>query len=278
MLALGVAVGVALWLWLYRTRTGMVIRAGVDDRQMTSALGVNIQLTFAIAFVVGSALAAFGGVVGASQGGVASGQDGQWLLNSLVVVIIGGMGSLLGAAAGSLLYGLVFSFSAVYLPTTGDNCCTQYSIVFTFVLLALVLAFRPQGLFGRDAMRRWTPKTSSSARSASACSCSWRSAPAIFNDYWVDAILTQTFILGIAAASLIFLSAYGGMVSLAQTALMGIAGFVSANMVTQRAGGETKGLSSAGTRRSRSCSRSSSTTAIGLVFGAVAARSPASTS
>ncbi len=149
VLFLGVAVGFSLWLWLYRTRTGMVIRAGVDDQQMTSALGVNIQLTFAIAFVVGSALAAFGGVVGASQGTVAPGQDGQWLLNSLVVVIIGGMGSLLGAAAGSLLYGLVFSFAAVYLPTTGDNCCTQYSIVFTFILLALVLAFRPQGLFGK---------------------------------------------------------------------------------------------------------------------------------
>jgi len=149
VLALGLAVGLGLWLWLYRTRTGMVIRAGVDDRQMTSALGVNIQLTFAIAFVVGSSLAAFGGAVGASQGAVAPGQDGQWLLNSLVVVIIGGLGSLLGAAAGSLLYGLVFSFSAVYLPTSGNNCCTQYSIVFTFMLLALVLAFRPQGLFGR---------------------------------------------------------------------------------------------------------------------------------
>ncbi|HEY7381321.1 MAG TPA: branched-chain amino acid ABC transporter permease [Gaiella sp.] len=151
VLFLGVLVAAALWAWLYRTRTGMVIRAGVDDRQMTSALGVNIQRTFALAFVVGSALAAFGGVVGASQGAVAAGQDGQWLLNSLVVVIIGGMGSLLGAAAGSLLYGLVFSFSAVYLPTTGGNCCTQYSIVFTFILLALVLAFRPQGLFGRAA-------------------------------------------------------------------------------------------------------------------------------
>jgi branched-chain amino acid transport system permease protein len=149
MLGIGIAVGIALWLWLYRTRTGMVIRAGVDDQQMVSALGVNIQKTFAIAFVVGSALAALGGTVGASQGAAASGQDGLWLLNSLVVVIIGGMGSLLGAVAGSLLYGLVFSFSAVYLPTTSDNCCTQYSIVFTFVLLALVLAFRPQGLFGR---------------------------------------------------------------------------------------------------------------------------------
>jgi branched-chain amino acid transport system permease protein len=149
MLAVGVGVGIALWLWLYRTKTGMVIRAGVDDRQMTAALGINIQKTFAIAFVVGSALAALGAVVGTSQGNVASGQDGQWLLNSLVVVIVGGMGSIFGAVAGSLLYALVFTFSASYLPTTGDNCCTQYSIVLTFVLLALVLAFRPQGIFGR---------------------------------------------------------------------------------------------------------------------------------
>ena len=65
MLGARVAVGLALWLWLYRTKTGMVIRAGVDDRQMISALGINIQLTFAIAFFVGSALAGLGGAVGA---------------------------------------------------------------------------------------------------------------------------------------------------------------------------------------------------------------------
>jgi branched-chain amino acid transport system permease protein len=151
MLALGVAVGIALWLWLHRTKTGMVIRAGVDDRQMTSALGINTQVTFAIAFFVGSALAAFGAVVGGSQASIAQGQDGQWLLYSLVVVIICGMGSLAGAAVGAVLYGLVFSFAVAYLPTTGSDCCTQYSVVLTFVLMALVLAFRPQGLFGRAA-------------------------------------------------------------------------------------------------------------------------------
>jgi branched-chain amino acid transport system permease protein len=147
VLALGLAVGALLWLWLYRTRTGMIIRAGVDDRHMTSALGINIQRTFAIAFLVGSALAGFGGAVGATQAGAATGADGQWLLNSLVVVIIGGLGSIFGAAVGSLLYGLVFSFSAVYLPSG----YTQYAIVFTFALLTLVLAFRPQGLVGRPA-------------------------------------------------------------------------------------------------------------------------------
>ena len=149
MLGLGVGVGIVLWLWLHRTKTGLVIRAGVDDRQMTSALGINIQTTFAIAFLVGSALAAFGAVVGGSQASIAQGRDGEWLLFSLVVVIIGGMGSLAGAAVGSVLYGRVFSFAVAYLPTTGNECCTHYSVVLTFILMALVLAFRPQGLFGR---------------------------------------------------------------------------------------------------------------------------------
>ena len=154
IIALGVAVGLALWLWVYRTKTGMVIRAGVDDRQMTSALGVNIQVTFAIAFVVGAALAALGGSVFASYAGVNPTTDGQWLLNSLIVVIVGGLGSIFGTVAGALLFALVYNFSIAYLPTgilqtTNGTCCTDYSIVVTFVLLALVLAFRPQGLFGR---------------------------------------------------------------------------------------------------------------------------------
>jgi branched-chain amino acid transport system permease protein len=147
---MALSLAISLWLWLYKTRTGMVIRAGVDDRQMASALGVNIQRTFAIAFVVGSALAAFGAVVWGSQAGLAQGQDGLWLLYSLVVVIVGGMGSIFGAAAGAILFGLVYQFSGNYLPTTGSDCCTQYSPIITFVLIALVLAFRPQGLFGRE--------------------------------------------------------------------------------------------------------------------------------
>jgi branched-chain amino acid transport system permease protein len=147
ILAIAIGIGLALWLWLKKTRTGMVIRAGVDDRQMVSALGVNIQLTFAIAFTVGSALAGFGGALGGSFASLGPGVDGNWLLYSLVVVIIGGMGSLAGAAIGALLLGLVSNFSSAYLP--GNY--TFYSIIFTFVLLAIVLAFRPLGLFGRPA-------------------------------------------------------------------------------------------------------------------------------
>ena len=145
ILGLALAIGLALWLWLKRTRTGMVIRAGVDDRAMVSALGVNIQRVFMIAFFVGSMLAGFGAVIGTSQTAVANGTDGTWLLNSLVVVIIGGMGSLAGAAIGSLLYGIIGTFSAAYLPAGN----TQYAVIFTFVLLAIVLAVRPYGIFGR---------------------------------------------------------------------------------------------------------------------------------
>jgi branched-chain amino acid transport system permease protein len=147
ILGLALAIGLALWLWLKQTRTGMVIRAGVDDRAMVSALGVNIQRVFVIAFFVGSALAGMGAVIGTSQTAAATGTDGIWLLNSLVVVIIGGMGSFAGAALGSLLYGIIGTFSAAYLPQGN----TQYAVIFTFVLLAIVLAIRPYGIFGRPA-------------------------------------------------------------------------------------------------------------------------------
>ncbi len=145
MLGISIVVGVALWVWLNRTRMGMTIRAGVDDREMVQALGINVSLVFGITFFVGSFLAGMGGAMGASFSGVALGTDGQWLLNSLVVVIIGGLGSIRGAVAGSLLYGMVTAFAPAYLPAD----YTFYSIIFTFVILAVVLAVRPNGLFGR---------------------------------------------------------------------------------------------------------------------------------
>ncbi len=145
MLGIGLAVGALLWVWLTRTRMGMVIRAGVDDEEMVRALGINVALVFGVTFFVGSFLAGMGGVMGASFAGVAPGTDGQWLLNSLIVVIIGGLGSIKGAVAGSLLYGMVIAFSPAYLPSQ----YTFYSIIFTFAVLALVLAVRPTGLYGR---------------------------------------------------------------------------------------------------------------------------------
>ncbi len=147
MLALAIVVGVLLWLWLNHTRMGMVIRAGVDDQGMVRALGINITVVFAVTFFVGAVLAGLGGVMGASFAGAAPGTDGQWLLNSLIVVIVGGLGSIRGAVAGSLLYGMVLAFAPAYLPTQ----YTFYAIILTFALLAIVLAVRPYGLFGKPA-------------------------------------------------------------------------------------------------------------------------------
>ncbi|HVJ34720.1 MAG TPA: branched-chain amino acid ABC transporter permease [Terriglobia bacterium] len=143
VLATAVAIGIALWLLLNRTRIGMMIRAGVDDRAMLSASGVNVHMVFAIVFAIGAGLAGFAGVVGGTALSIAPGEDVRYLLASLVVVIVGGMGSITGAAIGALLIGLAEQVGLAYFPT--------YGVVLTFVIMVVVLAFRPQGIMGRAA-------------------------------------------------------------------------------------------------------------------------------
>ncbi len=143
LLAIGIAIGIALWLFLNRTRVGMMIRAGVDDRAMLSASGVNVNLVFAVTFAIGAGLAGLGGVIGAVELSMVPGEDTRLLLASLIVVIVGGMGSVTGAAIGAAMLGLAETFGLAYAPT--------YSVVFTFVILVIVLAFRPRGLMGRPA-------------------------------------------------------------------------------------------------------------------------------
>ena len=141
VLVVSVVVGVLLWLFLTRTRIGMMIRAGVDDRGMLSASGVNVQRIFATTFAVGAGLAGFAGVVGGSALSISPGEDTRYLLASLIVVIVGGMGSVPGAAMGALLIGLAEQFGLAYSPT--------YSVVYTFLIMVVVLAIRPQGILGR---------------------------------------------------------------------------------------------------------------------------------
>ena len=141
ILAAALVVGIALTLFINKTRVGSIVRAGVDDSQMTSATGVNVRIVFAAVFALGSALAGFAGVVGGTLFPLLPGQDGTYLLFSLVVVIVGGMGSVPGAAIGAALVGLVSQFALVYAPT--------YALVLTFALMVIVLAVRPQGILGR---------------------------------------------------------------------------------------------------------------------------------
>jgi branched-chain amino acid transport system permease protein len=142
VLIASIAIGIGLWWLLARTRIGMMIRAGVDDRGMLAASGVNVQLVFATTFAIGAGLAGLAGVVGGTALSIAPGEDTRYLLASLVVVIVGGMGSVVGAAIGALLIGLAEQFGQAYAPT--------YSVVFTFVIMAMALAFKPRGLMGKN--------------------------------------------------------------------------------------------------------------------------------
>jgi branched-chain amino acid transport system permease protein len=139
--AASVVIGVAMWLALNRTRIGMIIRAGVDDRDILAATGVQIQLVFVLVFALGAGLAGIAGVVGGTFQSISPGEDTRFLLASLVVVIVGGMGSIPGAALGALIIGLAQQLGSVYMPT--------YAIVMTFLIMVLVLALWPQGLLAR---------------------------------------------------------------------------------------------------------------------------------
>ncbi len=143
LLGFGIVIGVGLWLLLNRTRVGAMIRAGVDDRGMLAASGVNVNLVFAITFMLGAGLAGFGGVIGAVELSMVPGEDTRLLLASLIVVIVGGMGSVVGAAIGAAILGLAETYGLAYAPT--------YSVVFVFLVLIGVLAFRPRGIMGRPA-------------------------------------------------------------------------------------------------------------------------------
>lgn len=140
ILAASIVIGLGMWFALNKTRIGMLIRAGVDDKEMLTATGVRIQLVFVGVFAFGAGLAGMAGIVGGTFQSISPGEDTRFLLASLVVVIVGGMGSIPGAALGALIIGLADQLGSVYMPT--------YSVVLSFLIMALVLAFRPQGLLG----------------------------------------------------------------------------------------------------------------------------------
>lgn len=139
LMCLGVAAG--LFVVIQKTRLGMMIRAGADNREMTHALGIDINRIFAIVFSLGAGLAGFAGMIGAPVSSVYPGMGDHILIISFVVVVIGGIGSIRGAFVGAMLIGLADTFGKVLLP--------DVSSMVVYALMALVLLWRPQGLFGR---------------------------------------------------------------------------------------------------------------------------------
>jgi branched-chain amino acid transport system permease protein len=141
--ALGALIAAGMWLVERRTRIGAILRAGVDDREMVAALGINVDAVFTGVFTAGALLAGVAGVIGGVFLSLYPGADSEILLYALVVVILGGLGSLPGAIAGSLLVGLIDSFGRSLVPSL--------SYFLLFAPMALILLFRPRGLFGKEA-------------------------------------------------------------------------------------------------------------------------------
>ncbi len=143
VIVVAIVVAAALWLLLDRTRLGAMIRAGVDDPQMARMVGIRVSRLFTIVFCLGAGLAGFAGVIGSPILSVYPGLDTDMLPLALVVVILGGTGSLLGALIGSFIVGFLYNFGQALLP--------ELAYFVLFLPMVLVLVLRPQGLFGRYA-------------------------------------------------------------------------------------------------------------------------------
>jgi len=148
----GVCVVLAvLMYWLIQhTRLGMMIRAGASNRDMTQSLGINIQLLYRLVFALGVALAAFAGMIAAPVSSVFPGMGGQVLIICFVVVVIGGIGSVKGALVAALLIGLADTFGKVLeIEIGGFRVLPELAGMSVYLLMAVVLLWRPEGLFGK---------------------------------------------------------------------------------------------------------------------------------
>jgi len=137
--AVCIAVALGLYFVLARTRLGMMIRAGASNREMVQAMGINIKFLYRVVFAFGVALAVLAGMIAAPVSSVYPNMGGQVLIISFVVVVIGGIGSVRGALLASLLVGLVDTFGKVFFSEAAG--------VLVYLLMAVILLWKPEGLF-----------------------------------------------------------------------------------------------------------------------------------
>lgn len=141
VMLVAVLVGVALWWLIEHSRFGASLRAGAEDRDMAACLGVNTGMLFAITFAIGVGLAALGGVLAAPTRGLNTGSSSEILGIAFVIIVVGGMGSFLGAFVGALLIGVAQSLTIAFAPAYGS--------VVIFIAMIVVLLVKSDGLFGK---------------------------------------------------------------------------------------------------------------------------------
>lgn len=138
---MGPIIAVAIWFFMERTRWGRILRAAREDRVMLNALGTDVKLVYSGVFVTGAALAAMGGALAAPRSAVDPGMDSLVIIDAFIIVIIGGLGSLLGSFVGALILGFLTVMGSIYLK--------EWVIVASYVMMVAILLVRPWGLFGK---------------------------------------------------------------------------------------------------------------------------------
>ncbi len=146
IIGIGLAVVVLAWLILSRTRAGRVARASALDREMLAAMGVNVPLTMTLVFGIATALGGFAGALAAPLRSVTPGAGIEVIIDSLIVVVIGGMGNFWGAWLGALILGEVTAFAVILVP--------EWAVVVSYVVMVLTLVFKPEGLFAHSHLRK----------------------------------------------------------------------------------------------------------------------------
>jgi branched-chain amino acid transport system permease protein len=232
LIGFGIAIALLLWLFLERSRLGAMVRAGVDDAAMAAGLGGNIPALFTGLFGAGVALAALGGVAAGPVLGLYPGMDTEILIPAFIVIVIGGMGSLRGAFIGSLLIGEIDTFGKAYFPSL--------ALFLIYVVMAVVLLVRPQGLFGI----KYTGVSAAPAVTTVSMPATARTRaiglivllamlvfPFLAGDY-PRALIAEIYIFAIFAMSLDLLLGFTGLMSLGHAAFFGLGAYAVAILGT----------------------------------------------
>ena len=227
LIAAGPVVLGALWLLLHRTRFGTLVRAATQDREMVAALGVDQRLLFTAVFALGAGLAGLGGALALPDGSANLQLDLSVITDAFVIVVVGGLGSIVGAYLASLLIGVLQSFGILLLP--------KLTLVIVFAVMAAVLVLRPQGLLGRAAATVRESAAPPVVRPA-APALRWLGgamlaalvlAPFVVGPFAVS-VLTEAVIAVLFAASLHFMMGPGGMPSFGHAAWFGLGAYGTA--------------------------------------------------
>jgi len=233
LIAVGPLLLGGLWLLFRRTRFGLLVRAATQDREMVAALGVDERRLFSNVFFLGAALAGLGGALQLPREAVNLNMDVSVVVEAFVVVVVGGLGSLVGAYVAAVLIGIIQAFGILFLP--------KVTLVLVFLVMGIVLAVRPFGLFGRSAasegLRTVAQESvlrplSTSSRILFALCVLLIGAMPLFAGGYAMGIVAELLILAVFAASLHFLMGLGGMASFGHAAFFGIGAYGAALALT----------------------------------------------